>query len=173
MALIQPDLKWYTEISTNKNMYPRCPFATVHRCPRYYASVSLLGEWHVATAIQPDEDAKLLEKWKRSDLWPVAAEQDTAIAGSPDDPDLYSRFCPEVSYDRFRWFASFLAYYADEIDMDVAHRRLSDEGAAPDDWRWHWAQVTPFHYSDCPLYSPLLLGVSDTKSKSPIGFSTT
>src|SRR6266478_1120232 len=47
----QPTLKWYTDISASKSLSPRCPFASVHRCPRYYQSVSLLGEAGVATAI--------------------------------------------------------------------------------------------------------------------------
>ena len=172
MVPIQPKLKWYTEISASKNLSsPRCPFASVHRCPRYYASVSLLGEWGVGTAIAPEEDKRLMERWQRSDLWPVVVEQDTAIMGrKPGNPSLYSNFCPEVSFDRFGLFASSLGYYADEIDSDVAAKRLSKEHASSQDWRWYWAHVNPMHYTDCPLYSPLLLGVNDVKNRGTIGF---
>src|SRR5437667_2080318 len=79
----QPTLKWYTDISASKSLSPRCPFASVHRCPRYYQSVSLLGEAGVATAIEPEEDSKLLEQWKRTDLWPVVDEQHAAVRGRP------------------------------------------------------------------------------------------
>lgn len=160
--MIQPNLKWYTGISGEKRLSPRCPFASVHTCPRYYASVSMLGEWGIATQIDPREDKRLLNSWKRSDLWPMVAEQDTGIAGAPGKPSMFSRFCPEVSFERFGWFGSFLAYHADEIDADAAHRRLGREGASGSDWRWGWSAVTPMHYSECPLYSPL----SNTPAKA-------
>jgi hypothetical protein len=172
MATIQPDLPWYTEISASKNLSPRCPFASVHRCPRYYESIWLLGEVGVATSIDADEDQRLLEKWKRSDLWPVTKEQAAQVMGPEGKPSHFSNFCPEVSFDRFGWFASHLSYYADEIDVDVAHRNLADEGATTHDWRWIWSLATPMHYADCRLYSPLLMGVNETKSRGPIGFSS-
>ena len=113
----------------------------------------------------------MLERWERSDLWPVVAEQDTGIMGAPGNPSIYSNFCPEVAYDRFGWFATNLGYHTDEIDVGVAHRNLADEGATTHDWRWTWSLATPMHYAECPLYSPLLLGVVDTrKNKAPIGF---
>jgi hypothetical protein len=71
VSVIQPDLKWYTEISVAKKLSPRCPFASVHRCPRYYESIALLGDVGVATSMDPTEDERLLNKWKHSDLWPV------------------------------------------------------------------------------------------------------
>jgi hypothetical protein len=121
--------------------------------------------------MEPEEDQRLLEKWKRSDLWPVTDEQATQVMGPEGKPSLFFKFCPEVSFDRFRWFASNLSYYADEIDEDVAHRNLAEEGATAHDWRWTWSLVTPMHYAECPLYSPLLLGVNNTKNKAPIGFN--
>jgi hypothetical protein len=171
MATIQPDLEWYTGISAAKNLSPRCPFASVHRCPRYYESLSLLGSTRVATSIDPAEDERLLEKWQRSDLWPVTREQAAQVMGAPDDPSHFFNFCPEVSFGRFGWFASHLSYYPDEIDTDVAHRNLADEGAAPRDWRWTWSHVKALHYADCRLYSPLLVGVNDIRIRTPIGFN--
>ncbi len=91
--------------------------------------------------------------------------------GPVDEPRHFHKFCPEVSFDRFGWFASHLAYHVDEIDVDVAHRNLEAEGAHRGDWRWTWALVTPLHYSECPLYSPLLLGVDEIKTKTQIGFT--
>jgi hypothetical protein len=125
----------------------------------------------VATAIDPAEDSELLERWKRTDLWPVVREQATSIKGPSDEPHVFSNFCPEVSFDRFGWFASHLGYHSDEIDSDFACRRLKDQGAGPSDWRWLWSLVAPMHYSDSPLYSPLLLGVNDTKKKQQMGFA--
>ena len=157
----QPDLKWYSEINAGKNLSPRCP--------RYYERVSLLGEAGIATAIAPDEDSRLSEQWKRTDLWPVVDEQHAAVWGRPS---IFFKICPEVSFERYGWFASHLAYYPDEQDSDVAHRNLAVEGALGSDWRWNWALIVPMHYADCPLYSPLLLGVQNVQRKSQIGFAT-
>ncbi len=173
MALpVPPDLNWYTEISATKNLPPRCPFASVHRCPRYYQSVSLLGEARVTTQIEASEDNKLLDQWRRSDLWPVVSEHATSVLGPSDDPRHFSRFCPEVSFDQFQWFASDLSRYSDEIDQDVEHHTLAAEGAPTHDCRWLWALVVPMHYADCPLYSPLLSGVNEVTGRNVIGFPT-
>ncbi len=171
MATIQPDLHWYTEVSTSKNLAPRCPYASVHRCPRYFESTSLLGQVGVTTSIDPAEDQRLVEKWKRSDLWPVTQEQASQVMGSEGKPSLFLNFCPEVSFERFGWFSSDLSYHADEIDVDVAHRNLAREGATAHDWRWTWSLAKALHYSDCSLYSPLLIGANEVeKNKLPIGF---
>ncbi len=167
---IQPNLKWYTEISARKKVSPRCPFASVYRCPRYYQSVSLLGKSGMTTSIESEEDKELLEKWKRSDLWPVVDEQATSVMGPEREPRHFGNFCPEVSFDRFGWFSSHLVHHWDEIDSDVARSSLKKEGAPPDDWRWQWVLISSMHYTDCPLYSPLQLGVNDSKNKGPIGF---
>ncbi|OFV97039.1 MAG: hypothetical protein A3H28_11080 [Acidobacteria bacterium RIFCSPLOWO2_02_FULL_61_28] len=125
----------------------------------------------MTTKIEAEEDKRLLEQWKGSDLWPVVAEQKTSISGWEGRQGSFDKFCPEVSFERFGWFASFLARYADEIDSDAADRRLAKEGAPPGDWRWSWWFVTEMHYTDCPLYSALILGVNDKKRSVPIGFT--
>lgn len=171
MTPIQPDLKWCTEISTAKNLPPRCPFASVHRCPRYYVSLSLLSKDGVTTTLDPKEEQFLLENWKRSDLWPATNEQESIVGGQPGRPSFFSKFCPEVSFDIFGWFASALAYHVDETDKDNAHRTLAQEGAVAHDWRWTWSKVTPLHYSECRIYSLLRLGVNDKKNRPRIGFN--
>lgn len=172
MPIIQPDLKWYVEISANKSLPPRCPFASAQRCPRYHASLSLLGEKGVTTAVNPQEDKRLQEMWKSSNLSPVTAEQDTGVGGQPGRPSIFSNFCPEVSFDTFGWFASDLSRYTDEIDVDNAHGTLGKEGVTAEDWRWVWSAAVPMHYTGCPLYSLLRLGANETKSRSKIGFGS-
>src|SRR5207244_11705070 len=93
-----PDLRWYTTTSQTKELQPRCPFASVYRCPRVYASLSVLGRAGIATCIEPDEDARLLKLWRDSDLWPVTAEQETSAHGTPGKPELFWNFCPEVAF---------------------------------------------------------------------------
>lgn len=131
-----------------------------------------MGEAGVATSIDPQEDQRLLEKWKHSDLWPVIEEYESQIAGPPGKPSVFTNFCPEVSFDIFGWFGSTLAYYTDETDQDCAHRSLANEEASNHDWRWTFSVVVPLHYTDCPLYSLLTLGLYEVKNRLPIGFNT-
>ena len=152
-----PDMDWCLSISRARHVTPRCPFASVERCPRYYQSLSLLGEAG-STKIPPDEDARLSALWEKSDLWPKTDEGATSIWGGGTRTSGFSNFCPEVTYDRFHLFATGLYRYADEIDSDLAHERLGREGARRANWRWAWAAITPMHFTECPLYSPLTRG---------------
>lgn len=170
-----PDLAWYTAISTRKKLLPRCPFASVHRCPRYYQSLSLLGEAG-STPIDPDEDNALRRQWQGSDLWPATLEQATSITSIEGRGgrrrQSFWHFCPEVAFDRFGFFTSDLNPYADEIDLDLAHRALGKANAPATDPRWAWAGVSEMHYSECPLYSPLAAGEREPKiaPRRPVGF---
>lgn len=153
---VQPDLRWYTEISERKGLVPRCPFATVERCPRFYQSLSLLGDVGITTKLAPAEDKRLLGLWSRTDVWPKVAEQETSVSGSDDRHHLFSNFCPEVSFQTFGLFAVSLSRFADEIDRDVRHEALAMAGTSHGpDWRWNWEHVQEQHYTDCPLYSVL------------------
>ena len=150
-----PDMDWYVGISRARQVTPRCLFASVERCPRYFQSIALLGDAGVSTKIPPGEDERLQNRWEKSDLWPKTAEAGTSTSGDSTRTWAFSNFCPEVSYDRFHFFASRLYRYADEIDLDFAHERLGREGVPGTDWRWSWAAVSPMHFTECPLYSSL------------------
>jgi len=151
---IIPDLYWYNQTGKEKGVTDRCPFATVESCPRYYQSLSLLGEVG-STNIALHEDARLLTYWQGSDLWPKTDEYATSVSGPEGDLHQFSNFCPEVAYDRFGYFATVLARHADEIDAGIAHTQLNKENAPGNDWRWSWAAVSLEHFSDCSLYSVL------------------
>lgn len=155
MAYIYPDLDWYTGLSKTEGITPRCPYANAHKCPRYYASLHLLGEAGITTQISSKKTMELDALWERSHVLPVIAEHDTGVASSGGHATSFSNFCPEVSFDVFGLFADHLHRYADEVDIETAHARLGKE-AYPKDWRWEWASVSERHYLECPLYSQLL-----------------
>lgn len=93
MTIIIPNFEWYSKISQEKGLPPRCPFATVDHCPRYYQTISLLRDTG-ATAMDSSVNDRLFERWKRSPLWPVIAEQETSVSGSSDRPaSILSNFC--------------------------------------------------------------------------------
>ena len=104
-----PDMNWYLNVSRERGVTPRCPFAAVERCPRFYESLSLMG--HAGgTKIASDDDARLKAKWEKSDLWPVTAEMATSISGVEGHYTGFWKFCPEVLYERFGYFV------ADRVD---------------------------------------------------------
>jgi len=152
MEFIYPDRAWYTKISEQNEATPFCPHANVHRCPRYYSSLYLLGEAGITTKITPEKINELDEFWEKSELLPVVAEHDTMISGHKSG---FSNFCPEVTFDMFGLFAVSLHRYSDEIDKDMVHEQLKKK-AHPKDWRWHWQNVEPLHYLKCPIYSQLI-----------------
>ena len=158
MKRIVPDFAWYLAESTRLGLKsPRCPFASVHGCPRYYQSLSLLGNAG-CTSIQKDVGDELKARWKKHPLWPATGDQATAISGGNDGPNGYHNFCPEVAYDTFKLFATYLGRHVGEIDRDIAAEQLAKEGASYDDPRWTWCSVVPQHYIECPLYSGLSHG---------------
>ena len=163
--LVIPDLAWCSERSRLKSLSTRCPFASVDLCPRYYLSVAALGAWNIATQLMPAESSRLETKWKQHPLWPKTAEESPVISGPNGKAHIFTHFCPEVAFNTFGLFATCLASYADELDRDLAHESLGRRDASRDDWHWHWAGVTEMHYSDCPLYAPLLRNNEDPTSR--------
>src|ERR1700739_21513 len=129
------DLDWYLRESSSKGTpTPRCPFATADHCPRYFQSLSLLGRAGF-TGLSSSEEKRLLKKWMRSALWPRTDEQAKLISGST----TFYNFCPEVLFDGFGLFATFLSRYTDELDLDTGHARLAAQNAPRSDWHWQWS----------------------------------
>ena len=82
--------------------------------------------------------------------------------------------CPEVGFDGFDYFASGFHRYADEIDHNLAHKRLGEQGIGISDFRWQWSTVAPHHYTECREYSmhfDIRLGKSRSAPKSRSGLT--
>lgn len=150
-----PNREWYAKLSQERGVDFRCPFATVEACPRYYQSLSILGEAG-STKIPESEDKRLLKHWEKSDLWPRTDEQATSLFGEPGKPSIYSNFCPEVTFSRFGYFATSLTKYADEIDSGFAHERLAQDSAPTGDPRWSWESCAGQHFTECTYYAVLM-----------------
>jgi hypothetical protein len=150
-----PDIEWYRTISKRNSTTPRCPFATIQRCPRYYQSLSLLGQIGTNTALDARTDRHLLRRWRKTDFWPKVREQETSVWGSTGTSRGYRHFCPEVIYDNFGYFADSLHEFVDEIDRESVARQLRSQNAEENDWRWHFMSLNPIHFSECSLYSLL------------------
>ena len=162
------DKDWYQGISASKGLSSHCPFASADRCPRYYQSLSLFSKTG-GTSLPPEEDARLLEKWEKSELWPRIDEHATSVIHSGEKLISISNFCPETTFDRYSYFCSSLGAYADEMDSGYAQERLSKEGVSTNDPRWSWSHSCRVHFSECPLYSLLSHPVveSEEKTKEP------
>lgn len=154
MQQTYPDLEWYSAQSGDRSLPVRCPFANVHSCPRHFQSVALLGSEGITTKLPKVLYESLSTKWRASPLWPVIDEHASGVINH----HCFSTFCPEVSFDIFRLFASSLSKHSDAIDRDIAHRAIERDGGNDKDWRWEWSNVTPMHYAECPLYAQLKLG---------------
>ncbi|MFA5924967.1 MAG: hypothetical protein WC856_27415 [Methylococcaceae bacterium] len=149
-----PDFSWYRGKSSEIDAPFSCPYANVHKCPRYYASLYILGEVKMITSISVDKKEALDALWADSGLLPVVAEDDTSINGYDDygQPSSFSNFCPEVTFTYFRYYASYLAKYADEIDKDSGYR-IAERENLHNDWRYEWARVSACHFLECSAYS--------------------
>jgi len=153
METVLANIDWYSSVSSQKNLPPRCPYSNVYRCPHYYESLSLIGSAGITTALQESEEKRLSKKWNKSEHWPELKEHAPLIL---DNSRNFSNFCPEVMFDVFGLFASELHSYADEIDTHHAHSQLVKKGSSANDWRWQWSDIMPLHYSECRLYSQLV-----------------
>jgi hypothetical protein len=164
MARQQADLEWYTQTSARQRLPPRCPFALTERCPKYFESAEMLANAELTAPLQEEDRARLDRKWQG---WhsPIA-EQETSVWKINDSLSSINNLCPEIGYDIFGYFSVLFHRYADEIDVDVAHRRLSREGAPHSDPHWQWASISPQHYTECRMYS-ILATVIQLDSRAP------
>jgi hypothetical protein len=158
-----PNAEWYLRTSAERGVTPRCPFASVERCPRYYQSLSALGRAKISVELPSHEDERLHLHWEKSELWPKSEENSTYMFGNGEKYHSFSNLCPEVAYERFGYFARQLVDYYDAEERYAAHQRLKGENCPSESWQWSWASLKPVHFTECPLYSPLIHAADATK----------
>lgn len=152
---MNPSIEWYSNESKLKCVVPRCPYANSHKCYKYYSSLYLLGELGITTRISTEKQKELDEYWKESGMIPLIEDHEPGVTHCEDNKlDSVCNFCPEVSYNFYGLFTTYMHRYVDEIDRDVVHARLSREGTS-EEWRWDWMSIRPLHYTECDNYSQL------------------
>lgn len=151
MTITIPDAAWYRRLSLENSAPVSCPYANVRKCPRYYASVALLGDAKITTSINDSQRTDLKAFWQDSGLNPVIAEDDTSINGDSGHWSSFSNFCPEVTFKYFHYYADYLSKYADEIDRDCGYR-IAVRDKVPNDWRYEWQSVSGCHFLGCSVY---------------------
>jgi predicted nucleotide-binding protein len=95
-------------------------------------------------------DDSLQKKWQPF----VSAIREESPGISTVNHELRSldNFCPEVAYDIFGYFASYLNGYADDIDREADCRAYERE-RIPEKFDAAWATITPKHFTECREYS--------------------
>lgn len=161
--------KWYSGESQRLGLPPRCPIASADLCPRYFESLEALTKGGHFTEIPRDHAARLSRKWEMfqaamsedmpevQDYPPERDEEGGEIQHAGRMPvQTVDAFCPEVSYDRFGYFASGLYGYCGpdqgELDRHTDHEEYKRDGTL-DQWDSNWWSVVPKHYSECREYS--------------------
>ncbi len=153
------DFAWYSAESQKQKLPPRCPIAHAELCPRYYSSAVLLGEVGHFAKFPSERRSSLDRKWKAFESAPPE-ELPSRFPG-----DNLNHFCPEVSGDRFGYFASDLYAYSDEIDRASDKKDYRDEGNFGQ-YDPNWQTVRPCHYTECREYS--IYGPSPAGKRSGI-----
>jgi len=150
-----PELEWYKKISTKNKVPPRCPYTNLYKCPIYFQSIALLRNTG-ATELDKNEEEKLRKLWEDSELNPSLLEETPMVMPGNDKKfEALSSFCPEVTFLRFGYFASYLAEFEDEIDRTITHHDLKKHNVKQNSWSWKFVGLKAKHYTDCRLYSIL------------------
>ncbi|MDP0498692.1 MAG: hypothetical protein Q7P63_01210 [Verrucomicrobiota bacterium JB022] len=148
---IQPNMEWYSKESQKAKVCCRCPFGSYSKCPRYFITAQLLQEMG-SVPLDNRVSKKYTDQWKRSNLWDERAEDETSVSGG--ERKMLSNACPEVVFDQFGIFATYLYSYPSAEEQDEAIAALQIEEGS-DDWRLQWYKITPQHYTTCRFFSLL------------------
>ncbi|MGL4683747.1 MAG: hypothetical protein ACRCV4_12000 [Hafnia alvei] len=152
MQRIIPDKNWWEKERNSRNASSVCPYASSHRCPRYYESVVLLSGINMIAGMATEKEKELGEFWKRTNFSSLCDEEVPAIT-TKEFGGLSSvrNFCPEISFKYLNYYADYMQKYVDEIDHDMG-RRIAEEDNLKNDWKHIWMSVNPKFYLDCDVF---------------------
>jgi 5-methylcytosine-specific restriction endonuclease McrA len=156
---IIPTFGWYSGESRKLGLPPRCPIAHAELCPRYWQSLDALGRNRGITTIPAEQNESLQHKWKSFSA--VIAEEEPIA-----DEHSVTHFCPEVTYDIFGYFASFLHEYVDDTDREIVWR-IHERDGTTDQVDPTWQYISPLHYTECREYSIHATFATGKPSKPP------
>lgn len=149
---IIPNSSWYTEQSKKSGVQNYCNYSDPRKCHRHYESIYLLTKVGAIAGFDEETINELDKHWKGKTLVPLIEEEKTAISGEGGKVSHLYNFCPEVSHKYYRYYASFMSKYADDIDQDFGQRR-AEKDSLEDDWRYEWQTVVARHYLECAVFN--------------------
>ncbi len=150
-----PDLEWYKKISAKNKVLPRCPYASVYKCPIYFRSRALLRRTN-ADELDKNEEEKIIKYWKNSELdLSLLEEEPTIYYGDKRQIESVTNFCPEATFYIYGYFVSFISDSGDETDRAIRYNNLKKQNIKQDSWAWNWSGLRSKHYTDCRMYSVL------------------
>lgn len=76
MPITVPDSSWYRAKNLEAGVACSCPYANVHKCHRYYASIYMLGEVKIITSISDDKKQNWMN-FGRSQTWFQSSQRTT------------------------------------------------------------------------------------------------
>ncbi|WP_259468998.1 hypothetical protein [Salmonella enterica] len=152
MQRIVPDKIWWEKECNNRNASSICPYASSHRCPRYYDSIVLLSRSNMIAGMAPEKEKELNEFWERTNFSSLCDEEVPAVTTKEfGGLSSVSNFCPEVSFKYLSYYADHMHKYVDDIDQDTG-RRIAEKDNLENDWKYTWMSVEPKFYLDCDVF---------------------
>lgn len=152
MQRIVPDKIWWEKERNNRNASSICPYASSHRCPRYYDSIVLLSRSNIIAGMATEKEKELDEFWERTNFSSLCDEEVPAVTTKEfGGLSSVSNFCPEVSFKYLHYYADHMHKYVDEIDQDTG-RRIAEKHNLENDWKYIWMSVEPKFYLDCDVF---------------------
>ncbi|NTV05179.1 MAG: hypothetical protein HGA59_01535 [Chlorobiaceae bacterium] len=147
---IIPDIVWYTEVSKKCKVTPRCPFAFLELCPQYFRSYDVLRTIDHQFDIEEDKYKRLDAKWTEYNQ--LTNDEMQMAHGSCNS--YIVNFCPEITYNAYGYFASYLGKYADHIDEEQNIKILKRKGVIDNHPGFKsWGFIKEKHFTECSFYS--------------------
>ena len=165
-----PNFAWYQKQSRALKLPPRCPFASVKLCPRYFRTLWLFGEHAVVERISSGEAMRLEDQLDKSSLFSREFQPQPELTLSNDHTRIigWNDCCPEIAFDAYGVFAAS-GSFMDKGDKKLRHAELKIANVQREDWRWNYFNMTPAHFTECHEYSILTSAAKESFGKRTKG----